>query len=78
MINPENITHIELDARIAISPSIYILAPRINGIDITNENLTASFFFIPTKIAHAIVIPDLDIPGSNAKDCINPIKIAVL
>ena len=42
------------------------MAPKINGIAIKNENLTASFMLTPNINNIEIVIPDLDIPCNNA------------
>ena len=42
------------------------------------EKCTAALLFIPRRMATAIVIPDLDIPGNIAKHCARPIIIAIL
>ena len=48
-------------------------APAITGIAIKNENLAASFGWIPIIIDKEIVIPLLEIPGIIAKSWKKPI-----
>ena len=52
-------------------------APIIRGISIKNENLTALSFSIPKNKLAEIVMPLLEMPGSKASTCINPIAKAL-
>ena len=51
-----------------------MLAPKIIGIDIKKENLTASFSFNPKSNPEEIVAPLLEIPGNIARACDKPIN----
>ena len=48
------------------------------GIASMKENLVEVLLLTPKRIAIAIVIPDLEIPGRIAKHCANPINNASL
>lgn len=51
--------------------------PRITGIEIKKENLTASSLFTPNILAEDIVVPERDIPGRMATAWPIPTKRAI-
>ena len=51
-----------------------MLAPKIIGIDIRNENFKAVFSFRPDSKPREIVVPEREIPGNSAKIWDIPIR----
>ena len=56
----------------------HITAIQIAGIDNKKENFKAWILSKPSKSAKAIVIPDLEVPGINARAWPTPINKAML
>lgn len=59
-------------------PMVRMLAPKMIGIDIKNENFRAVFSFNPERRPDDIVAPERDIPGKSARICAKPIVNAFL
>ena len=76
---PTNKIFIILESKFIIdSPAPKVVAASNTGIDIINENFAAWVLEYPKYLAHVIVIPDLLVPGINARTCANPIYKAFL
>ena len=78
-IKPLDRTSISFDSVNKV-PSIqsFAIFPKIRGITIKKEKRADFERSTPSKTAVAIVAPDLEIPGSIAKACAIPIRIACI
>ena len=79
---PTNKIAISLEVKVLPSAknwsTLIALPPTIAGIDKKKENSAEAVLDNPNKVAPKIVEPLRDVPGTNAKHWIRPMKNAVL